>query len=113
MPEVVGVGVASIGLGVSAEDGLPARVEDELRIVAHDRRMSLIETAAAPATASNPLGMLATGPVICLSLNLTRLPFRALNRFRSSGVTSRERGARRRLLECAEDESGDTVAGRR
>ena len=78
MPDVVGVEPASIRQGVFAEDDLPARVENELRTVAHDRGLSLLEPAATPANACHPLGMLATGPVVCLSLDVTRFPLRVV-----------------------------------
>ena len=50
----------------------------ELRTVAHDRGLSLLEPAATPAKASHPLGMLATGLFVGLSLDLTRLPLSVL-----------------------------------
>jgi hypothetical protein len=78
MPDVVGVKPASIRQGVFAEDDLPARIENELRTVAHDRGLSLLEPAATPANTCHPLGMLATGPVVCLSLAVSRLPLRVL-----------------------------------
>ena len=78
MPDVAGVELASIRQGMFAKDDLPGRVENELRTVAHDRGLSLLEPAATPAKASHPLGMLATGPVVGLSLDLTRLPLSVL-----------------------------------
>ena len=49
MPDVVGVELESIRLGVFAEDDLRARVEKALPTVAHDRGSSLPEPAATPA----------------------------------------------------------------
>ena len=93
MPDVVGVELESIRLGVPAEDDLRPRVEKASPTVAHDRGLSLLKPAATPAKAlpGHPLGMLATGPVAFLSFDLTRLPLRALkavkasmNRFRAA-----------------------------
>ncbi len=84
MTELVGVELESIRLGVFAEDQLPARVEKGLRSVADDRRLSLVEPVATPATTSHPLGMLATGPVIWLSFDLFRLPLKVLSGLKGS-----------------------------
>jgi hypothetical protein len=76
MPDVVGVELESIRLGVFAEDDLRTRVEKALPTVAHDCGSSLLEPATTPAKAlpGHPLGMLATGPVAFLSFDLRRSP---------------------------------------
>jgi hypothetical protein len=101
MPDVVGVELESIRLGVFAEDDLRARVEKALPTVAHDRGSSLLEPAATPAKVlpGHPLGVLATGPVAFLSFDLARLPLRALNGVRASSIRFRAAAERRLTTE--------------
>ena len=64
MPDVVGVELESIRLGVLAEDDLRARVEKALPTVAHDRRLVAARTACDPGESAPrpPAGDVGDGP---------------------------------------------------